>query len=127
MKKLLFIIVATGLFFLLPCINFEPDGFPCGRYKTDHQGKPFMIEFLTPGKLNGYYDGEHLLTGIYSISDNQFTWERDSYCEGLGYSKPTTYLWTKNEDDSLTFQLVGEDQCEDRKLKFDNKTYEKKP
>ncbi len=125
MKKILFIIGSTILLFLAPDSGGGSSGIPHGRYKTDHKGKPFIMEFMTDGNVNGYYEGEQLLTGTYFISGNQFTWEWVSTCKEAGYQDPTTYNWTKNEDGSFTFQLVGDDGCSLRKEVFNQKTYVK--
>jgi hypothetical protein len=125
MKKIIFIIGSTFLFFLSPNSAVESGEFPRGRYKTDHEGKPFIMEFKADGNVNGYYEGEQILTGTYFLSGNHFTWEWVSTCKEEGYREPTIYLWTRNEDGSLTFQLVGDDTCSVRKEVFDNKTYVK--
>ena len=83
------------------------------------------MEFKTDGNVNGYDDREQILTGTYHVSGNQFTWEWVSTCKDTEYRNPTIYNWTRNNDGSLTFQLVGEDECDIRKEVFDNKTYVK--
>lgn len=125
MKKLLLIIGSTILFFLSPNSGGESSGIPYGRYKTDHKGKLFIMEFKADGNVNGYYEGEQILTGTYFISGDQFTWEWVSRCKEDGYRDPTIYHWTRNDDGSLTFHLIGEDSCDMRKEVFDNKTYMK--
>jgi hypothetical protein len=99
--------------------------FPVGTYEIDHHGKPWVMEFMDDGEWKGYYDGELYASGTYSISGHQLTFSTDDYCDELR-PKPATYTWAY-DDGLLTFQLVGEDPCLDRKTVVDNKTYTKQP
>jgi hypothetical protein len=97
--------------------------FPAGTYEyCPGQSVCYEMTLLNDGQWTYDYPGMYI-TGTYSIEGNHFVWETDSYCATIG--QQATYTWTA-EDETLTFQLVGEDGCVARRRVIDNKTYTKK-
>jgi hypothetical protein len=97
--------------------------FPTGTYEyCPGQNVCYEMTLSDDGQWTYDYPGTYV-TGTYSIEGNQFIWETDSACATIG--QQATYTWTA-EDETLTFQLVGEDECVARRNVIDNRTYTKK-
>jgi len=84
--------------------------FPTGMFLSE--SGPFKTEWREDGTYTSWMNGQEITSGTYSVNGNELTYESDSYCDSLGAGK-ATYAWTL-EDDTLTFELKGEDECSDR-------------
>jgi len=101
----------------------------CGPRKGAYDGQTYIKSIFPTGKFTAK-DGDWVLTfddngsftfseygnvaasGTFSIQAKELTWETDSYCDPRGVGK-STYTWTF-KDDTLVFQVKGEDKCSDR-------------
>ncbi len=107
-KKHIAYIICTLLLILLPAC--AGSNFPIGTY-TSESGV-FQNEFKEDGSFTFSMEGQVMSSGTYSIQGNELTWETDSYCDEMGGSG-AIYTWTF-ENDTLLFEVKGEDKCADR-------------
>lgn len=111
-------ITAMAISGLLSACSDDGDSseFPVGVYhqpgSTDADG---TFEFTSDGTFVAIgSDGLVVTEGTYSVDGDQFTWETDSYCRGVGDdAESATYTWSQ-DGDMLTMTVVGEDLCSDR-------------
>ncbi len=108
-------VVCIVLTLTLPLLSAcgTPSGkssFPTGTFVCE--SAPFKTEWRDDGTYTSWMDGQEMASGTYSVEGNELTYESDSYCDSLGAGK-ATYTWTF-KDDTLTFEVKGEDECSDR-------------
>jgi len=88
--------------------------FPTGTYES---GSGYIqTEFNNDGSFTFSIGGQVMSTGTYSIQGHELIWETDSYCDEISAGK-ATYTWTF-ENDTLLFEVKGEDKCADRLIVF---------
>jgi hypothetical protein len=100
------------------CVSSAGDTtkFPTGTFVTDSGRYQIILTdndsftFLESGW--GGANFSVAARGTYSIHTNEFTFETDSYCDGIGAGK-ATYTWTY-KNDTLSFTIKGEDKCSAR-------------
>jgi hypothetical protein len=119
-------ICLVGIFLTLLLLLFSLSAcsgptFPTGSFSMDND---HIIEFKDDGKYSYYYLGEIYTSGTFSVEGNEFNWETDSVCDAIDSGK-ATYIWTY-ENETLTFELKGEDGCEQR-IRALEKVYVKVP
>ena len=90
--------------------------FPTGMFTA--KDRDWVITFNDDGSFTSGF-GEIAVSGTFSIQANELTWETDSFCD-----RRATYTWTF-EDDTLLFQVKGEDKCSSRLRVLDNVPYYK--
>jgi hypothetical protein len=115
--------ILSLMFLLSACLTGPsiPTGFPTGTLVAYSGFYQFM---LTDDGSWMFSEGGYVVAkGTYSIHDNEFTFETDSYCDGAGAGK-ASYIWTF-KDDTLLFQVKGEDKCVGRYYSMHNIPYHK--
>lgn len=104
LRIIIIILFASAI--LCACSGNE---FPAGTYT--HQS--LTLELMEDGSFK-YLEGDEIIgEGTYAIQDDEITWLTCSYCEAQN-SGPATYRW-QLEDGVLSFELVGDDFCGDRR------------
>jgi hypothetical protein len=116
-------IIACFLLLIFSLCACSGPTFPTGSFSMKNDNEHIM-EFTDNGEFTYYYIGDVYTSGTYSIQGNEFTWETDSVCDAIGSGK-ATYIWTY-ENETLTFELKGEDLCEQR-IRALEKIYIKEP
>jgi hypothetical protein len=108
MVALLLVITLVGT----GCVrsNSGTSKFPTGTFVSDSGTYRFML--ADDGSLTFSEGGGVVARGTYSIQGNEFTFETDSYCDGIGAGK-ATYSWTF-KNDTLLFTIKGKDECSAR-------------
>ena len=84
--------------------------FPTGTFT--HQN--LTVEFMEDGTYKCLEGDEVITEGTYAIQDYEITWLTCRYCEAQN-SGPATYRW-QLEDGVLSFELIGDDFCGDRRV-----------
>ena len=97
------------LMFLLSACLTGPS-FPTGTFVSEYGYYRLMLTDNGSWTFSEY--GHVAATGTYSIHANEFTFETDSYCDGMGSGK-ATYTWTFKKD-TLVFTIKGKDKCSPR-------------
>jgi hypothetical protein len=100
-------------------IEIEPiTGFPTGVFAA--KDGAWVLTFDDDGSFTFSESGTAVTSGTFSIRGNELTWETDDYCDRAGKA---TYTWTF-ENDTLSFQVKGKDNCADRLAALDSIPYE---
>jgi lysophospholipase L1-like esterase len=103
-------------------IEIEPvAAFPEGAFAA--KDGDWVLAFDDDGTFTFSESGTVAASGTFSIQANELTWETDRYCDRAGKA---TYTWTF-ENDTLLFQVKGEDECADRLAVLDNVSYHASP
>ena len=121
MKKNHVTIIICISLLLLPLSACFESSFPTGTFVANSEFYRFML--ADNGSFTFSEGGQVVATGTYSIHANEFTFETDSYCDGIGAGK-ATYTWTF-KNDTLGFQRKGKDKCSDRYGSIHNIPYHK--
>ena len=95
---------------LLPLASCVKSSFPTGTFVAKSGDYRFML--TDNGSFTFSEFGQVVARGTYSIHANEFTFETDSYCDGIGAGK-ATYTWTF-KNDKLLFTVKEKDKCYDR-------------
>lgn len=97
--------------------------FPVGTFVAE--AGSWVLTFTDEGEFTFFESGRVDAVGTFSIKANELTWETDSYCD-RGDAGKSTYNWTL-EDDTLLFQVKGDDKCAERLAALDNVPYHREP
>ncbi len=116
------ILLTLMLLFACSTSSSEPS-FPTGIFASE--SGPFKTEWRDDGTYTSWMNGQEITSGTYSVEGNELTFETDSYCDSLGAGE-ATYTWTF-KDDTLTFEVKGEDPCSDRMGTLHLVSYHKEP
>jgi hypothetical protein len=108
-KNHLIMIICISLLFLPLSACFEAS-FPTGTFVAN--AGYYQLSLTDKGSFTFSEYGEVAARGTYSIHANEFTFETDSYCDGIGAGK-ATYTWAF-QNDTLVFTIKGEDKCSER-------------
>jgi hypothetical protein len=95
--------------------------FPPGTYVAESISA--TLKLADDGRFTFSESGTVVATGTYSIQGNEITWETDTYCERVGAAKATYVCSFK--DDTLLFQVKGDDRCADRLRVLNDVPYRK--
>mgnify|MGYP001107488476 CR=1 FL=1 len=86
------------------------DEFPTGIYTRPDD----VVEYRDDGKFSLTIGVKVATEGTYSIQDDEIHYTTDSWCDEVN-AGPATYKW-KHEDGRLSFEVIGEDLCEGRRM-----------
>ena len=92
------------MFLLSACTTLN---FPTGSFLSEDGDE--QLDFTIDGRFTYYLMGTVDTVGTFSVQGDELTWETDRYCDANGPRK-ATYTWTF-ENDTLVFQVKGEDRC----------------
>lgn len=106
MKKAIWTIVFI-LFVAATLCACSSKAFPTGKYTS--QG--YTSEYRDDGTFTVWFFDDVVTEGTYSVMDDELT-ITDSYCNEK-YAGSATYKW-HHEDGKLTWELIGDDLCEER-------------
>lgn len=111
----------SALILLSACASFGPQAgsFPTGTYVSKWNPDEYLIlKFNKDGSFELIFEEgenqESLTAGTYFIDDDVIVWGLDPEClkDNAGSA---AYYWSF-EDDELTFEPIGEDDCQGRKM-----------
>ncbi len=109
-KNHLVMIICISLLLLPLSACLTGPNFPTGTFVAYSGFYRFML--TDNGSFTFSESGQVVATGTYSIHANEFTFDTDNYCDGIGAGK-ATYTWTF-KNDTLLFTIKGKDKCSAR-------------
>ena len=96
--------------------------FPAGTFGTGDG--TWKLVFKGDGTFTFSMADQGSASGTYSVHGNEITWETTDYCDQNNLGK-ATYTWAY-ANETLVFQVEGEDPCFYRGEKLQNIPYHKK-
>lgn len=121
--SLMFIASAILLSFLVSCEMLSTDSaeFPTGRFVLEEKG--WAIQYYEDGTW-AFFAGDMEVPadgGTYRVDGDLVTDEgadgEEGHCAG-----PATYRWSF-DGQMLSFELEGDDQCANRRVAFDGRSW----